>query len=49
MNEIAGASREQTDGIRRINQSVTEMDRGTQQNAATAQQLSASTGSFTVR
>jgi len=49
MNEIAAASREQTDGIRRINQSVTEMDRGTQQNAATAQQLSASTGSFTVR
>ena len=49
MNEIAGASREQTNGIRQISASVTEMDRGTQQNAATAQQLSASTGSFKVR
>jgi methyl-accepting chemotaxis protein len=48
MNEIASASRDQTEGIRRINQSVTEMDRGTQQNAATAQQLSSSTGNFTV-
>ncbi len=48
MNEIASASQEQTDGIRQINVSVTEMDRGTQQNAATAQQLTASTGSFKV-
>ena len=48
MNEIASASQEQTNGIRQINTSVTEMDRGTQQNAATAQQLSASTGSFKV-
>jgi methyl-accepting chemotaxis protein len=48
MNEIASASREQTNGIRQINETVTEMDRGTQQNASTAQQLSASTGSFKV-
>jgi methyl-accepting chemotaxis protein len=49
MNEIASASQEQTSGIRQINQAVTEMDRGTQQNAATAEQLSASTGSFKVQ
>jgi methyl-accepting chemotaxis protein len=48
MNEIATASQEQTNGIRQINAAVTEMDRGTQQNAATAEQLSASTGSFKV-
>ena len=48
MNEIASASQEQTNGIRQINAAVTEMDRSTQQNAATAEQLSASTGSFTV-
>lgn len=48
MNEIASASKEQTDGIRQINATVTDMDRSTQQNAATAQQLSASTGSFIV-
>jgi methyl-accepting chemotaxis protein len=49
MNEIASASQEQTSGIRQINQAVTEMDRDTQQNAATAEQLSASTGSFKVQ
>jgi methyl-accepting chemotaxis protein len=48
MSEIATASQEQTNGIRQINSAVTEMDRGTQQNAATAEQLSASTGSFKV-
>lgn len=48
MTEIASASKEQTEGIRQINATVTEMDRSTQQNAATAQQLSASTGSFIV-
>ncbi|MDJ0808494.1 MAG: methyl-accepting chemotaxis protein [Desulfobacterales bacterium] len=48
MNEIASASQEQTNGIRQINAAVTEMDRSTQQNAATAEQLSASTGSFKV-
>jgi methyl-accepting chemotaxis protein len=49
MSEIASASQEQTNGIRQLNEAVNEMDRGTQQNAATAQQLSASTGSFIVR
>ncbi len=49
MNDIATASQEQTSGIRQINEAVTEMDRGTQQNAATAEQLSASTGSFKVQ
>ena len=49
MNEIASASKEQTNGIRQINMAVTEMDKSTQQNAATAEQLSASTGSFIVR
>ena len=49
MNEIASASQEQTNGIRQINMAVTEMDKSTQQNAATAEQLSASTGSFIVR
>jgi len=49
MSEIASASQEQTNGIRQLNEAVTEMDRSTQQNAATAQQLSASTGSFIVR
>ncbi len=49
MNEIATASQEQTNGIRQINTAVTEMDRSTQQNAATAEQLSASTGSFKVQ
>ncbi len=48
MSEIASASQEQTNGIRQINSAVTEMDRSTQQNAATAEQLSASTGSFKV-
>jgi methyl-accepting chemotaxis protein len=49
MNEIASASQEQTSGIQQINMAVTEMDKSTQQNAATAEQLSASTGSFIVR
>ena len=48
MNEISNASKEQTSGIRQINEAVSEMDKGTQQNAATAQQLSASTGSFKI-
>jgi methyl-accepting chemotaxis protein len=48
MNEIATAFQEQTNGIHQINAAVTEMDRGTQQNAANAEHLSASTGSFKV-
>ena len=49
IDEIASASKEQTNGIRQINMAVTEMDKSTQQNAATAEQLSASTGNFIVR
>ena len=39
--EIAAASREQSDGIERIHAAVGDVDRGTQQNAALAEQATA--------
>ncbi|MDR3459531.1 MAG: methyl-accepting chemotaxis protein, partial [Verrucomicrobiae bacterium] len=40
--EVAGASREQTDGITQINKAVGQMDKVTQSNAATAEESAAS-------
>ncbi len=39
--EIAAASREQSQGIDQVSQAVSEMNRGTQQNAASAEELAA--------
>ena len=39
--EIAGASKEQANGISQINQAVSEMDKVTQQNSATAEESAA--------
>lgn len=47
--EISSASREQTDGIVQINQTVSSMDDLTQQNAALAEQASASSVSMSER
>jgi methyl-accepting chemotaxis protein len=41
VTEVAGASREQTDGIAQINMAVGEMDKVTQSNAATAEESAA--------
>ena len=41
MGEIANASREQTSGIEQISQTITQMDEGTQQNAAMVEEASA--------
>ncbi|MBI5585660.1 MAG: HAMP domain-containing protein [Deltaproteobacteria bacterium] len=41
VGEIAAASREQSQGIDQVSQAVTEMNRGTQQNAASAEELAA--------
>ena len=41
VTEVAGASREQTDGIVQINQAVGQMDKVTQSNAATAEESAA--------
>ena len=41
MSEISTASREQSAGIEQVNQAVTLMDEGTQQNAAMVEQASA--------
>ena len=41
IEEISQASREQTDGIEQINQAVSQMDQGTQQNAALVEQAAA--------
>jgi aerotaxis receptor len=46
MNEIAGASREQSSGIEQVNQSVTNMDETTQQNAAMVEQAAAAAASL---
>jgi len=45
---IAAASREQAQGIEQINKAVAEMDKATQNYAATAEQLAASAGQFKV-
>jgi methyl-accepting chemotaxis protein len=41
VTEVASASREQTDGIAQINMAVSQMDKVTQSNAATAEESSA--------
>jgi methyl-accepting chemotaxis protein len=41
MRDIAAASQEQLDGIEHINEAVSQMDQGTQQNAALVEQASA--------
>jgi methyl-accepting chemotaxis protein len=46
MSEISSASTEQSSGIAQINEAVHEMDTAIQQNAATAEQLTSSIGSF---
>jgi methyl-accepting chemotaxis protein len=46
MGEISGSSREQSSGIAQINDAVREMNTAIQQNAATADQLASSIGSF---
>jgi methyl-accepting chemotaxis protein len=43
---IAAASKEQALGIEEINKAVVEMDKATQDYAATAEQLAASAGQF---
>jgi methyl-accepting chemotaxis protein len=45
---IAGASNEQAFGIEQINKAVAEMDKTTQNYAATAQELAASAGQFRI-
>jgi methyl-accepting chemotaxis protein len=42
MGEISAASQEQSTGIEQVNQTVTQMDDATQQNAALVEQASAS-------
>ncbi len=46
MGEISGSSREQSSGISQINEAVREMNTAIQQNAATADQLTATIGAF---
>jgi methyl-accepting chemotaxis protein len=46
VSAIAAASQEQALGIEQINKAVAEMDKATQDYAATAEQLAASTGQF---
>jgi len=46
VSAIAAASKEQALGIEQINKAVSEMDKATQDYAATAEQLAASTGQF---
>lgn len=45
--EIAGASHEQTAGITQVSKSMSEIDANSQQNAAVAEELSASAGQLT--
>jgi methyl-accepting chemotaxis protein len=42
VGEITGAAKDQSSGIAQVNKAVSEMDRLTQQNAASAEQSSAS-------
>jgi methyl-accepting chemotaxis protein len=46
MTEIASASHEQSSGIDQVNQAVTDMDEGTQQNAALVEQAAAAAASL---
>jgi methyl-accepting chemotaxis protein len=46
VDDITRATAEQAEGIRQVNQSVAEMDRSTQQNAAMVEQASAATESL---
>jgi aerotaxis receptor len=46
MSEIAGASREQSSGIDQVNRAVSDMDQGTQQNAAMVEQAAAAAASL---
>src|SRR3546814_18165637 len=46
MDEIASASREQSEGIGQINQAVSQMDEVVQQNAALVEQVAAASGSL---
>jgi methyl-accepting chemotaxis protein len=46
MGEIAAASREQSQGISQVNNSITEMDDATQQNAALVEEAAAAAGSL---
>jgi methyl-accepting chemotaxis protein len=49
MGEISAASQEQSQGIDQINKAVAEMNRVTQQNAASAQELASIMASFKVK
>jgi methyl-accepting chemotaxis protein len=46
MNEIAAASREQSNGIDQVTLAVSDMDEGTQQNAAMVEQAAAAAASL---
>ena len=46
VNEISTASAEQSDGVRRVGAAVTQMDQGTQQNAALVEQSAAAAESL---
>ncbi|MGH8810285.1 MAG: methyl-accepting chemotaxis protein, partial [Noviherbaspirillum sp.] len=46
INEIAAASREQSDGIEQVNQAIGQMDEVTQQNAALVEEAAAAAGSL---
>ncbi len=46
INEIAAASREQATGIEQVNIAVTQMDEGTQQNAALVEEVAAASSSM---
>ena len=46
MNDIVASSREQATGIGQVNQAITQMDSGTQQNAALVEESAAATRSM---
>jgi methyl-accepting chemotaxis protein len=46
MGNIANASSQQTEGIARVNQAITEMNHATQQNAALVEQAAAAAQSL---
>jgi methyl-accepting chemotaxis protein len=49
VNEIAGASKEQSEGIEQINIAVSQMDKVTQQNASAAEQSAAASSEMKAR
>ncbi|MCP4023742.1 MAG: HAMP domain-containing protein [Desulfobacteraceae bacterium] len=49
VNEIAAASKEQSQGINEITTAMSEMDKVTQQNAAAAEEMAATMAAFKVR